>query len=197
MKIFSNGFFCPKCVYFRVKMKTSLRWNHCFYSCQIVQRRLNMLGKKGWQHTLRQVNERGVKTLSMGLSRSHTHTQTHTVWLSICLSDWRCKSSAHTYMHILVSAFLYSLFCFFCFSSLPHALFASVRKQINLPSTCWTWAWHCERHFWVWWMSWGRGGLLEDARWKSGIGNTMAPCQLRSWYRTGMLITSTLREWGR
>lgn len=165
-------------------------------SSHIVQKRFNMLGKKGRQHRLRQVSEhsRGVrskKTSSVG----RTHTQS---FLSACLTDcwWVFGTHIQTQKHTLISVLLYyhhDLFLVFRSFSLPRALFfASVHKQINLPSTCWRWAWPVRAILSVMNWMWEGEGCWRMCQ-KSGMGNIVAPFQLRRSYRTAVLITSSLR----
>lgn len=82
-----------------------------------------------------------------------------------CWSLWRAHTLAHTQTHTLISVFIdyhLCLFLFFCSFSLPSALFASVHKQINLPSTCWRWAWLVRGILSVMNRLSEGGGLLED-----------------------------------
>lgn len=117
-----------------------------------------------------------------------------------CWSLWRAHTLAHTLAHTqthtLISVFIdyhLCLFLFFCSFSLPSALFASVHKQINLPSTCWRWAWLVRGILSVMnRLSEGEG--CWRMCWKGGMGNTVAPFQLRRCYQTAVLITNSLER---
>lgn len=153
-----------------------------------------MLSKKGTQRRLRQVSERyrKVNTSSVASSPSHTSYAVYSssFWLTGGVSLW------YTHRHTLESVFLYShlcLFLFFCSFWLPHPLFASVHKQINLSSTSWRWAGPARGILSV------MNGLREGGRTvggmhpKSMMSKTVAPCQLRRCDTAAMLITSRFR----
>lgn len=124
-----------------------------------------MPGKKGRQAQA----ETGAGGKHRLWARVH-HTQTHTqaVWLS----DWLPVWDTPRYLPLLVFSFS------FC------SLFASVHKQINLPSTCWRWARAGVEAFWVWWI--GRGGRGDASEEQDGrFGGTSSswgvieqPCSL-------------------